>query len=141
MIPPVTMLAVPMVSRTKPQKMPACISPARGSLNIFVWTKAYWIRPANRAGMSANGLGPLGAGRGEDPQVARHREHEEGGRAPEDREDQRVERDVGERLEHQARHCRRARGRTGRPASRARGRAPARWRRAIRGRPSGCPAG
>ena len=45
MSPPVTMLAVPIVSRTKPQKMPACISPARRSLNIFVWTNAYSIRP------------------------------------------------------------------------------------------------
>ncbi len=59
MSPPVTMLAVPIVSRTKPQKMPACIRPARASLNIFVWTKAYWISPTNRVGMSANGLGPL----------------------------------------------------------------------------------
>ena len=59
MIPPVTMLAVPIVSRTKPQKIPACMIPARGSLNIFVWTNAYWIRPVSRAGMSANGLGPV----------------------------------------------------------------------------------
>ena len=36
MTPPVTMFAVPIVRRTKPQKMPACISPARQSLNIFV---------------------------------------------------------------------------------------------------------
>ena len=34
--PPVTMLAVPTVRRTKPQKMPACISPARQSRNIRV---------------------------------------------------------------------------------------------------------
>ena len=40
MIPPVTALAVPIVRRTKPQKIPKCMSPARGSLNIFVWTKA-----------------------------------------------------------------------------------------------------
>jgi hypothetical protein len=57
-IPPVTTLAVPIVSRTKPQKMPACIRPARQSLNIFVWMKAYSMRPTNRRGMSANGLGP-----------------------------------------------------------------------------------
>ena len=57
MRPPVTMLAVPIVSRTKPQKMPACISPARQSLNIFVWTNAYSIRPANRRPISPNGLG------------------------------------------------------------------------------------
>ena len=40
MIPPVTTLAVPMVSRTKPQKIPRCRIPARGSLNILVWMKA-----------------------------------------------------------------------------------------------------
>ncbi len=58
MIPPVTTLAVPIVSRMKPQKMPACINPARGSLNILVWMKPYRTSPTNRAGMSANGLGP-----------------------------------------------------------------------------------
>ena len=36
--PPVTMLAVPMVSRTKPQKIPACRIPAAGSRNMRVWT-------------------------------------------------------------------------------------------------------
>ena len=56
--PPVTMLAVPIVSRMKPQKMPACMSPARRSRNIRLWTNAYWTRPANRCGMSAKGLGP-----------------------------------------------------------------------------------
>ena len=56
--PPVTTFAVPMVSSTKPQKMPACIRPARASLNIFVWMNAYWTSPTNRRGMSANGLGP-----------------------------------------------------------------------------------
>ena len=55
MIPPVTMSAVPMVSRTKPQKMPACIRPALASLNILVWMKAYSTRPTTRAGMLANG--------------------------------------------------------------------------------------
>ncbi len=44
--------------------------------------------------------GTGGADRGEHPQVARHREHEERGRAPEHREDERVRGDVGERLEH-----------------------------------------
>ena len=34
--PPVTMLAVPIVSRMKPQKMLKCIAPARGSRNIRV---------------------------------------------------------------------------------------------------------
>ena len=55
MIPPVTMLAVPIVSSTNPQKMPACIRPARASLNILVWTKAYSTRPTIRAGTFANG--------------------------------------------------------------------------------------
>ena len=55
MIPPVTMSAVPMVSSTNPQKMPACISPARTSLNIFVWMNAYWTSPTIRAGTFANG--------------------------------------------------------------------------------------
>jgi hypothetical protein len=36
--PPVTMLAVPIVSRTKPQKIPAWSQPARQSRNIRVWT-------------------------------------------------------------------------------------------------------
>ena len=36
--PPVTMLAVPIVSRTKPQKIPACRIPARMSRNIRVCT-------------------------------------------------------------------------------------------------------
>ena len=99
MTPPVTMSAVPIVSRTKPQKIPACIRPARGSLNIFVWTKAYWTSPTSRAGTLANGRD--GRGRREDPQVAGHRQGEEGRGAPEDREDERVGRDVGERLEHQ----------------------------------------
>ncbi len=36
--PPVTMFAVPIVSSTKPQKMPACRIPARMSRNIRVWT-------------------------------------------------------------------------------------------------------
>ena len=40
MIPPVTMFAVPIVSSTNPQKMPACMRPARGSLNILVWRNA-----------------------------------------------------------------------------------------------------
>ena len=36
--PPVTMLAVPTVSSTKPQKIPACRMPARASRNIRVCT-------------------------------------------------------------------------------------------------------
>ena len=37
--PPVTMFAVPIVSRMKPQKMPKCIRPAGRSRNIRVWTR------------------------------------------------------------------------------------------------------
>ena len=55
MIPPVTMSAVPMVSSTNPQKIPACMIAAPGSLNIFDWTKAYSARPSIRAGTFANG--------------------------------------------------------------------------------------
>ncbi len=55
MIPPVTMLAVPMVSSTNPQKIPACITAAPGSLNILVWTNAYSTSPPMRAGTLANG--------------------------------------------------------------------------------------
>ena len=51
MNPPVTALAVPTVSSTNPQKMPQCISAARGSLNIRVWMSAYSTTPHNRAGM------------------------------------------------------------------------------------------
>ena len=47
--PPVTMFAVPTVSRMKPQKIPRCRIAAPGSLNIFVWTNAYWIE-AGEAG-------------------------------------------------------------------------------------------
>jgi len=56
--PPVTMLAVPTVRRMKPQKIPRCRIAARGSLNIFVWTNAYWMSPLTRAGMFSKGLGP-----------------------------------------------------------------------------------
>ena len=56
--PPVTMFAVPTVSRMKPQKIPKWRIAARGSLNIFVWTKAYSMSPAIRAGMWSKGLGP-----------------------------------------------------------------------------------
>ena len=40
MSPPVTMFAVPIVRSTKPQKIPACMTAAPGSLNIFVWMNA-----------------------------------------------------------------------------------------------------
>ena len=91
------MFAVPIVSRTKPQKIPACISPARQSLNIFVWTNAYSISPPNRRGISAErrGCAVDGSGGREDPEVAGHREGEDRGRAPEDDEHERVGRDVG----------------------------------------------
>src|SRR6185369_3230064 len=81
MTPPVTTLAVPIVRRMKPQKMPQCMRAARGSLNIFVWTKAYRMRPATLAGTSSRGLGPA-ARAGEHPEVAGHREGEERHRAP-----------------------------------------------------------
>jgi hypothetical protein len=38
--PPVTALSVPMESSTKPQKMPECMSAARGSWYIRVWSTA-----------------------------------------------------------------------------------------------------
>ena len=63
MIPPVTTFAVPIVKRTKPQKIPACISPARGSLNILRWTRAYSTRPAKRAPIAPKGRGCSTAGR------------------------------------------------------------------------------
>ena len=37
--PPVTVLAVPIVSRMKPQKIPKCMIPARRSRNIRLWAK------------------------------------------------------------------------------------------------------
>ena len=98
MTPPVTMLAVPIVSSTNPQKIPACMIAAPGSLNILVWTKAYSTRPATRAGTFANGWD--GRATANDPQVPGHRQEEERRRAPEDDEDERVGRDVGERCEH-----------------------------------------
>ncbi len=57
MIPPVTTFAVPIVSRTNPQKMPACMTPARRSLNIFAWRIAYSTRPASRVPIWPNGRG------------------------------------------------------------------------------------
>ena len=102
MRPPVTTLAVPTVSRTKPQKIPRCRIAARGSLNIFVWTKAYWIRPETRARTFSNGLGTGGARRREHAQVAGHRQREDHRGAPEHDEHQRVERDVGVDLDHRA---------------------------------------
>ena len=63
MMPPVTMLAVPIVRRTKPQKMPACMRPARGSRNIFLWTSAYSTSPASRRPIRPNGAGCSNTGR------------------------------------------------------------------------------
>ena len=53
--PPVTTFAVPIVRKTNPQKIPACMSPARRSRNIRVWTNAYCTSPATRRGTSAKG--------------------------------------------------------------------------------------
>ena len=141
MIPPVTMLAVPMVSSTKPQKMPACMIPARGSLNIFVWTKAYSTRPDERApGRPRTGSGrPRGPRRrpaGGGPSRARRTR-------PRPRRPGRRAGTPGRRrtARTSARHPAGAsRGRSG-PGERLEGVVEHRLdrRRAIRGRPSGCP--
>ena len=96
--PPVTMFAVPIVSRTKPQKIPACMSPARQSWNIFVWTNAYSISPANRAPIWPSGAGWAAAGvvaakTRRWRAIARTKIDR---RSPEEREDERVSGDVGE---------------------------------------------
>jgi len=76
MTPPVTMLAVPIVSRMKPQKIAKCMTPARASRNIRDWAKPNRIVPHRRAttrsvgetGRAAariereRGLGPWSAG-------------------------------------------------------------------------------
>ncbi len=49
MTPPVTMLAVPIVSRMKPQKIEKCIAPARASRNMRDCAKPNWIVPHRRA--------------------------------------------------------------------------------------------
>ena len=49
MIPPVTMLAVPIVSSRKPQKIEKCMIPARGSWNIRCWAKPNRMAPHSRA--------------------------------------------------------------------------------------------
>ena len=100
MSPPVTMLAVPIVRRTKPQKMPACIRPARDVLEHLRLDERV-LDQADEPGRDVRERArAAGSDRGEHAQVPGHREAEEGGRAPEDREDQQVRRDVGERLEH-----------------------------------------
>ena len=142
MSPPVTTLAVPIVSSTKPQKMPACISPARGSLNILVWMNAYSIRPTNRRGMSANGLGPS-ARTAAKTRRWRAIASTKNAAAPQNSgEHERVERDLGERLERAVilRRPRPVVVRSGQRLERVVEHA-LRWRRAIRARPSGCPAG
>ena len=101
MIPPVTMLAVPIVSSTKPQKIPACITAAPGSLNIFGLDEGV----LDQADDARRDVGERARRPGdrEDPQVAGHRQEEERGRAPEDDEDERVAGDVGERCRTSAR--------------------------------------
>ena len=98
MIPPVTMSAVPMVSSTNPQKIPACMIAAPGSLNIFDWTKAYSTRPTHPRRHVGERAGRPGDR--EDAQVAGHDQEEERGRAPEDHEDDRVAGDFREGVEH-----------------------------------------
>ena len=151
MIPPVTMLAVPIVSRTKPQKIPACMSPACQSRNIRVWTSAYWTSPANRAGMSPSGSGPRARAAAKTRRWRAIASRKNATAPQKSGEDERVGRYVLEDREHQASAAASAsvpgrsgrsaarRGRTARPASRARGRAPATWRRATPCAPFGLP--
>ena len=125
--PPVTMLAVPIVRSTKPQKIPACISAAREVPEHLRWASAYSTRPATRRGDVAERV--VGDGR------ASARRPAGGGPspgakttsgAPEQREDERVRRaraakagNISSRTSPSAG----ARGRTARRASRGRGRA------------------
>ena len=122
MIPPVTMLAVPIVRRTNPQKMPACIRPARTSLNILVWMTAYSISPTSRAPIWPNGRGCSTAGRAA-AKTRRWRaiaSSEDDRGSPEQDEDERVARDVREHREHHSCSSGEAtsRGRRGRGAGR-----------------------
>ena len=142
--PPVTMLAVPTVSRTKPQKIPRA-SAGRASLNILVWMNAYSIRPTNRARDVGERARALRADRREDAQVAGHREHEQRAGAPEDEEDERIGGNVDERARTASSS---GVGLVGGSASWSNGparvssacRAPARAPRATRARRAGCPA-
>ena len=156
MIPPVTMFAVPIVRRTKPQKIPACISPARGVLEHLRLDERVLDSPANRRGdrrrtgaAARRRAGPPRRRGGGGPSRGRRRR-----RAPEHDEDERVGRDIGEDREHQlalvrptAGRLRRSRsagpagsrrGRAARRASRGRGRGRRRSPRATPRRPSGC---
>ena len=100
MTPPVTMLAVPIVSSTNPQKIPACMIAAPGVLEHLGLDEGV-LDQADDAGRDVRER--VGRARHrEDPQVPGHREEEERRRAPEDDEDERVGRDVGERCEHRA---------------------------------------
>ncbi len=75
------MLAVPIVSSTKPQKMPAWISAGPRVPEHLGLDERVLDQADERAGCRSNGRD--GAGGREDPQVAGHREHEERRRAPE----------------------------------------------------------
>ena len=101
MSPPVTMFAVPTVSRTKPQKIPRCRIAARGSLNIFVWMNAYSIEPdqarrdvVERARARRRAPPRRRAGGAPSPAAKTHAAPQNSG------EDQRVERDVLEDRVH-----------------------------------------
>ena len=94
------MLAVPIVSSTKPQKMPRWIIPARGSLNIFVWTKAYWTRPMRRAGMLSNGVWAGSSSGSEHAKVAGHREGKDEAAPKKIGNTRGVRGNLRERLEH-----------------------------------------
>ena len=98
MIPPVTMSAVPMVSSTNPQKIPACMIAAPGSLNIFDLDEGVLGQaehPRRHVGER-----PGRPGDREDAQVSGHDQQEEPGRAPEDHEDDRIAGDFREGVEH-----------------------------------------
>ncbi len=99
MIPPVTMLAVPIVSSTKPQKIPACITGCAGILEHLGLDEGV-LGKTDEARRDVRER-PRRPGDREDPQVAGHDEDEERRRSPEDEEDERVARDVLERREHQ----------------------------------------
>ena len=93
--PPVTTLAVPTVRITKPQKIAWCMSAARTSRNIRIWISTCSTTPQTRRGRLRQRIRPGRVRRGHDPDMARHREGKEDGRAPEQREDERPGRGPG----------------------------------------------
>ena len=95
MIPPVTMLAVPIVSSTKPQKMPG-VHHRRARVLEHLGLDERVLDQADDAGRDVRERVRRPGDR-EDPQVAGHGEDEERRRAPEDDEHERVAGDVGER--------------------------------------------